>query len=445
MPVTRLIRWLPIVLLIACGDDASGPGVPAVAIVSGDGQSAYPLLELRLPLVVEARGDDGRLLPNRQLTWRVSDGGGTLMHVGPTDTPANSLVTLTDARGRASVRWQLGTAGDMQTVLVGLDSAHETRFTAGVGREPLVLRYDGNRVFTELDSDAFPIGSNVAAIWGTSSSTLFVVGRWKESFTSGDLLFSGFDGTAWRSLATEPGCCRRYATAVWGRSATDVFAATYEGLSHGSPRTLVILRFDGERWVHFANPVGFGNPDSELFWRMWVDSSGEMFLAGSDGSVLRFNGAAWSKMDARAGLVFLFGIWGASRTQVYAVGQRGIIRHFDGSSWEGQSSGTTEALLAIHGSAGDNVFAVGANGTIVRFDGTAWSPTPSGTTSDLTAIWVISPTLAFAAGRAGVFLEYDGSQWKRLPLHAALDVSGVWASSRNEVLLTVGPGLNTVP
>ena len=67
-------------------------------------------------------------------------------------------------------------------------------------------------------------------------------------------------------------------------------------------------------------------------------------------------------------------------TEGWAVGSNGTILRFDGAEWTSAVSPTTERLNAVFGTASDNVWAVGERGTVVRYDGAAWpSSTPIST------------------------------------------------------------------
>ncbi len=73
-------------------------------------------------------------------------------------------------------------------------------------------------------------------------------------------------------------------------------------------------------------------------------------------------------------------VWANSGSDVFAVGFAGTILHYDGSAWSEMSSGTTRRLYGMWGSSGSDVFAVGEAGTILHYDGSAWSEMSSGTT-----------------------------------------------------------------
>ena len=45
-------------------------------------------------------------------------------------------------------------------------------------------------------------------------------------------------------------------------------------------------------------------------------------------------------------------VWGSSGSDVFAVGNGGTILHYDGSAWSAMTSGTTFALNGVWGSSG---------------------------------------------------------------------------------------------
>src|SRR5919198_4792663 len=80
-------------------------------------------------------------------------------------------------------------------------------------------------------------------------------------------------------------------------------------------------------------------------------------------------------------------VWGSARDDVWAVGLFGTILHWDGTAWSASSSGTPNHLLGVWGSASTDVWAVGGGGTILHWDGTGWAAAASGGTSALCRGW----------------------------------------------------------
>jgi photosystem II stability/assembly factor-like uncharacterized protein len=72
--------------------------------------------------------------------------------------------------------------------------------------------------------------------------------------------------------------------------------------------------------------------------------------------------------------VDLNGVWAYSEDGLFAVGDQGTILRYDGGAWTEMASGTTENLNDVWGISPADVYATGDNATILHYDGTAWSP-----------------------------------------------------------------------
>jgi hypothetical protein len=98
----------------------------------------------------------------------------------------------------------------------------------------------------------------------------------------------------------------------------------------------------------------------------------------------------------------LTGVWGTSANDVFAVGSGGTVLHFDGSAWTAMATTTTANLLAISGSAATDVFAAGENGTVIHYDGIAWTPVHTGLDVPLRSVFVEPGRVGFATDGATV-------------------------------------------
>jgi len=58
-------------------------------------------------------------------------------------------------------------------------------------------------------------------------------------------------------------------------------------------------------------------------------------------------------------------VWGTGPTDVYAAGEDGVLFRYNGSAWTPLDSHTTQILLGLSGTAGSRLFAVGAMSTII--------------------------------------------------------------------------------
>ena len=83
-----------------------------------------------------------------------------------------------------------------------------------------------------------------------------------------------------------------------------------------------IVSPDGWGW---QNPVPQGN----VLRGVWGESSSDLFAVGADGTIIHFDGSAWSAMGSATSCL-LFSLWGSSSADVFAVGNNGTILHYDG-------------------------------------------------------------------------------------------------------------------
>lgn len=203
----------------------------------------------------------------------------------------------------------------------------------------------------------------------------------------------------WQLLHVQaPGGPVPFMTGVWARAADDLFVVGSDG---------IILHFDGRIWS--AQPT----PATEHYTAVW-GSSGQVFVAGMDtpegGLIRHYDGQCWNRQSTPP-TRYLNALWGSGVDDVFTVGAQGTIFHYDGHSWQLQRSGTTEDLLGVWGASANDVFAVGHDGTVVTYNGSAWSPQASGTSAHLRGIWGTNGTDVFVVGDELV-LHYDGRAWR---------------------------------
>ena len=108
----------------ACGtDELDGPDEPlGLSIIYGNNQIRWPGAELLNAISVQAVDDAGNDIRRAgvAVTWSVLSGGGSVAATSPT----------TDAQGRATAVWTLGTTVDDQTVEARAESQRTAVFTA---------------------------------------------------------------------------------------------------------------------------------------------------------------------------------------------------------------------------------------------------------------------------------------------------------------------------
>jgi alpha-tubulin suppressor-like RCC1 family protein len=118
-------------MLAGCGGDAAGPDddgrTSALQVAAGTGQRAAVTAALPQPLTVVALGADGEPVAGAVVQFTVSANGGSV-------SPSSAT---TDAQGRASTTWTLGTAAGGHTVTARAGGA-TAEFTAAADAGPPV-------------------------------------------------------------------------------------------------------------------------------------------------------------------------------------------------------------------------------------------------------------------------------------------------------------------
>ncbi|MDF2693698.1 MAG: uncharacterized protein K0S65_2081, partial [Labilithrix sp.] len=146
---------------------------------------------------------------------------------------------------------------------------------------------------------------------------------------------------------------------IWGTADDDVWLAG----SHGT-----IARWDGAK----ASLVYDGKADEE-FYAMWGSGKDDMWIggrAGAGGRLLHWDGQSLSSpysLDQRS----IHALWGTSSNSVWALADRDVL-YFDGTRFHVSglcdlSMPTTDLLRDLWGSSASDLWAVGDGGSIYRY------------------------------------------------------------------------------
>lgn len=163
------------------------------------------------------------------------------------------------------------------------------------------------------------------------------------------------------------------------------------------------------------------SPTQQLLYDAVVTPSRNVWVVGSAGTILTYNGINWGTVPAisqsgGASVTVMDDIYGIGlygQNNGWAVGNRGLILGFDGQKWQPFSaSPTTERLNSVSVINEVQAWAVGAFGTILRFNGTSWNKMGTAFSGfDLYSVHMKSDDDGWAAGQDGTIIYYDGSRW----------------------------------
>lgn len=205
---------------------------------------------------------------------------------------------------------------------------------------------------------------------------------------------------------------------VWGSSANSVVMVGDNAILRWDGRS---LRLQSELPATLLAVFGFSDQD--------------IFAAGSEGTILHYDGTAWSLMDSTTSKQ-ICAVWGSSKTDVYAVtcqdsglwGPNQVL-HFDGAHWSALPRTTNSWLSGIWGTDAAHVYAVGSQGIFqIGSDGPVLLSGQGGS-----AIWMADPSHLFVVGPHGKILHGDGVNWTAMPKLVDHDLVAVFGRSAEDV------------
>lgn len=135
-------------------------------------------------------------------------------------------------------------------------------------------------------------------------------------------------------------------------------------------------------------------------------------------------------------------------TNMWLVGTDGIVLHFDGSMWMTVEVGTSEDLNSIYFVDATTGFIAGENGTFLMYDGTTWTTVDAGVTTNLTGVAFADATNGYMTGEDGLILKYaDGSFTTEIAYDgteaitsdfydvAVVDANNYWVCGKSKIIV----------
>ncbi len=229
------------------------------------------------------------------------------------------------------------------------------------------------------------------AVWMANSSE-----GWAVS-TGGGLSHTTDGGEEWTPVDSGVGVTLR---GVWGSAANNVWAVGDGG---------TVIRWNGTAWS--PQPLTDITADLQAIHGI---SASAVWAVGSGATILHWNGSGWVSQTTPPGVNDdLFGVWAAPNGTVMAVGGRGRGLRYNGSSWSNNATGAGNGVTmqAVWGSAANSIWAVGTGGVIRFWNGTGWNAQTSGTTADLSAVQGANANAVWVAGAGGELRFFNGTNW----------------------------------
>ena len=136
-----------------------------------------------------------------------------------------------------------------------------------------------------------------------------------------------------------------------------------------------------------------------------------------------------------------FKVWGTSASELWVVGDRGSLLHFDGSAWSRTALPDQPRLVTLSGSSSEDLVVVGgaASGLIYQREGAAWRDVSPAASLPLNGVFVRSDGSASAVGMSGATYERVGGAWARLAYpDTAWDWHGAWIDEQGRTYAAGG-------
>lgn len=169
-----------------------------------------------------------------------------------------------------------------------------------------------------------------------------------------------------------------------------------------------------------------------------VLSDSSIFVCGSNGTILQYNGTSWLSMTSGTA-ENLNGIFALDATHVYCCGANGTILFYNGTAWSTIVSGTSEDLYAIWASSSSNVFVVGDSKTLVRYNGTSWTAsTPFLASGNFRHIDGSSSTNIYVGSTNGLVYKFNGTAWSThitTGIGSGIAVRGIMVFSTTSIII----------
>lgn len=212
---------------------------------------------------------------------------------------------------------------------------------------------------------------------------------------------------------------------AWASGPDDVFVVGAAG---------TIIRWNGTAWSPMTSST------TQMLRAVWGTGPSDVFAAGDNGTVLRWNGSSWAAMTPSPTTTEVFtGLWGTANDNVYAVTDSGSIFRWNGSSWQSTASGLSGAG-GVWGSAANDIYVVGGNGSVVHWNGTAWSA-PSLITNGLNAgVFGFDAANVFAYGQTGRIYRLVAGNWTQMTTGTTANILGMWGTGPNDIFAVGGAG-----
>jgi hypothetical protein len=290
------------------------------------------------------------------------------------------------------------------------------------------------------------------AVFATSSEDIWVVGNPDPVICSDAGYRAHWDGLSWSTVA-RGGCWATIAgtgpTDIWIDGTLHYDGTTWTEMTCGprfnamsASNNGAIMGVNGFGIEYFSGDDGWPFlARTSVGWRaLGGRDPANIWAAGGDGTVIRYDGSRWSGQDfpLPRNDDYLYPIFGSSPSDIWGVSRNGFL-HFDGRSWTAVS-GPRRSFRTGFARAPNDAIAVDDQGGKWHWDGTSWweITLPIFGSDSIYELWGTAPDDVWAVGCcSGGIHHWDGDSWERVYTASEPFVDHVGGSARDDVWFTL--------
>ncbi len=278
-----------------------------------------------------------------------------------------------------------------------------------------------------------PHGNGFRAIHGSSVNDVWLGGR-------GEL--HHWNGEQWS--IQRPGSQNDLYHAIWSFGAANVWVGGTRLVftpGKGEPEDQgLLLHFNGSEWKSFDAFEG------RTVLALTAAPGGVLFASLDGGSIWKFASGAWQDTKSPA-TVDLPALWAAANDDVWAAGHNGALLRFEGSTWTQHKPAAEDGplYLGVWGAAADDVWAVYEEQVgksedrrigFSHWDGAKWTLEQEGKARSTAAVIAVS---GFKVQGYGIY-PHESVYSNLAPAAAPINRRGnrIWGTSKDNILVSAG-------
>jgi hypothetical protein len=199
-----------------------------------------------------------------------------------------------------------------------------------------------------------------------------------------------------------------------------------------------VLRYDGLQWTlePFPNPV-------DIITGLAGLSDGATLFAAAGSEVYERRDDGWFAVASASGSILL-GAWTLDDDHIYAFGSGGRVLHRTAGAWSELPPINSAEIWGIWGSSPDSLIAVGQSSGIFTWDAPTetWTAQPSPVQAGFFAITGDGTGRVLAVGTGGTVIRRDGQgSWEPVTVPTTQNLFSVWSTGPGNFLIAGDGGV----